>query len=66
MANLVFEFEMCDCAACPGSARWEPRWECGCDEDICPDCGCCQAHCEGDHDEVDWFAGQDDDDDLPF
>ncbi len=49
--ELVFDFEICDCEACPGSEQWLPRYECGCDEDICPECGCCSLHCEGLHDD---------------
>jgi hypothetical protein len=48
---FITEQEMCDCAACPGSARMAPRYACGCEEEICPECGCCLLCCDGDHDD---------------
>lgn len=58
--SIVFDFECCDCEGCKYDGM-KPRWECGCSEDICPDCGYCTYCCEGDHDE-DAFIGQREDD----
>lgn len=63
MAELLFDFQVCDCQRCNAGERnngWTPRFECGCDEDICPECGCCMLCCDG-HDEDDYFIGQGDD-----
>ena len=58
--ELIFDFEVCDCLSC-ANAGWIPRDECGCEEDICPECGYCSACCEG-HDDDDAFIGQGEDD----
>lgn len=60
MANLVFDFECCDCEGCHNDG-FTPRGECGCDEDICPECGNCMLHCEG-HSDYDDFDGSDEND----
>jgi hypothetical protein len=51
--ELLFDFEVCDCRSCQHDGRWVPRWECGCDEDICPECGFCSSCCDGHNDDDD-------------
>lgn len=57
---IVLEQEICDCVIHGG--EWELLSECGCEEDICPECGYCSGHCECSDGEEWEYAGQGEDD----